>query len=453
MNMTNAGINTAWSILTAFQMAFMYYLFFVGPIMAALWTWPMKMFKDAFPAWVEGVITLAFWSFFWNVVILILALTKSEQSSGLYMVSACNFLSTAAVKYAFDFAGLMRGAAAEAEKLGAKAAQKAGQGGGKGGKGGGGKGGKSAKKSNTGNAGNTAPHNPAVPSTAPAETPTKVAATKSLIPKPVVAADAGLGPDGKRLPSLVPQFLTVNSKPLNLNEVVVEHTLPPLHDPAGNLLTANDLDPFVVTTNYEGQRFNVISKTWENPIPMAGGPEESARNTIGSTVGNAIQAVFAYPLSAKIVDPDSCDNQSFAPPEVAPQSAIQPAVRATQLNSTLQDKPALSFAKELAKVYAAHMSQERAEQEAFRQTAPALSSALEEHSTHALSETGLCISAASTALATPIAKEHAPQRIQQATANTSLGSILGNRGVAKAPINPNVSNSWFASATEEVELI
>ncbi len=36
MNMSNAGINTAWSILTAFQMAFMYYLYFVGPIMAAL---------------------------------------------------------------------------------------------------------------------------------------------------------------------------------------------------------------------------------------------------------------------------------------------------------------------------------------------------------------------------------------------------------------------------------
>lgn len=455
MNMTNAGINTAWSILTAFQMAFMYYLFFVGPIMAALWTWPMKMFKDAFPAWVEGVITLAFWSFFWNIVILILALTKSEQSSGLYMVSACNFLSTAAVKYAFDFAGLMRGAAAEAEKLGAKAAQKAGQGGGKGGKGGGGNGGKSAKNSNTGNAGNTPPHYPAVPATASAETSTHVAASKikSLIPKPVMAADAGLGPDGKKLPSLVPQFLTVNSKPLNYNEVVVEHTLPPLHDPAGNLLTANDLDPFVVTTNFEGQRFNPISKTWENPIPMAGGPDASARNTIGSVIGNAIQAVFAYPRSAKVVDPDSCDNQSFVPPEVAPQSASRFAVSAKQLNSTLQDKPALSFAKELTKVYAAHMSQELAEQEAFRQTAPALSSALEENSTHALSETGLCISAAPTALATPIAKAQELKRIQQATANTSLGSILGNRGVAKAPINPNVSNSWFASAAEEVELI
>lgn len=497
MNMTNAGINTAWSILTAFQMAFMYYLFFVGPIMAALWTWPMKMFNDAFPAWVEGVVTLAFWSFFWNVVILLLALTKSEQSSGLYMVSACNFLSTAAVKYAFDFAGLMRGAAAQAESMGAKAAAKAGQGGGgKGGKGGGGKGGKSAKKSNAGNAGNTAPHNPALPATSPAEAPTQVAATKSLIPKPVVDADAGLGPDGKRLPSRVPEFLTVNSKPLNLNEVVVEHTLPPLHDPAGNLLTANDLDPFVVTTNFEGQRFNVISKTWENPIPMAGGPDENARNTIGSVIGNAIQAVFTYPSFAKIVDPDSaptplveadpgksfdtaksvsgmpqeaqtcnsllakmpnvvCDNQRFAPPAVEPLSANEFAVRATQLNSTQQDKPALSFAKELAKVYATHMSQELAEQEAYRQSAPAFASTLELHSTHALSETAVIAVADHTAPAAPIAKEQAPQRIQQATTNTSLSSILGNLGLAmaNAPVNPNVSNSWFASAAEEVEMI
>ena len=172
MNLSNAGINTAWSILTAFQMAFMYYLFFVGPIMAALWTWPMKIFRDAFPAWVEGVVTLSFWSFFWNVVILIIALTKSEASSGLYIVSACNFLATAAVKYAFDFAGLMRGAAAEAERMGAKAAQQATKGGGKGGKGG--KSGKSGKSKGNNQA-------------APAETPTQPAVAPDRMPTQVAA--------------------------------------------------------------------------------------------------------------------------------------------------------------------------------------------------------------------------------------------------------------------------
>ncbi len=303
MNMTNAGINTAWSILTAFQMAFMYYLFFVGPIMAALWTWPMKMFKDAFPAWVEGVITLSFWSFFWNVVILILALTKSEDSTGLYMVSACNFLMTAAVKYAFDFAGLMRGAAAEAEKMGAKAAKGA-QGGGKGGKGGS-KGGSKGRKgsSNTGDTATPAAAPAPAPAPAPADEPTKVAARASLLPKPVVTADAKLNP--------APSTLVSRTLPAMKPVTVEMASLPPSAMTEEERLAGLGIDPDRITPygSHSIRTFNPVTGVWNDPIkapPLAGAqPTAQARNTIASVLGNAIQAIFHYPRSAKYVDPDS----------------------------------------------------------------------------------------------------------------------------------------------------
>jgi len=108
MYTANAGICAGWACLTAFQMAFFYYLYLVGPLMASLWAWPMKSFRDALPNWIEGCVTLAFWSFFWHVTIAILALTKSQASTGLYMVTALNVLATCSVKHAFDFAGVMR---------------------------------------------------------------------------------------------------------------------------------------------------------------------------------------------------------------------------------------------------------------------------------------------------------------------------------------------------------
>ncbi len=236
MNMSNAGINTAWSILTAFQMAFMYYLYFVGPIMAALWTWPLKIFKDAFPAWIEGVVTLAFWSFFWNVVILIIALSKSEASSGLYIVTACNFLATASVRYAFDFAGLMRGAAAQAEKLGAQAAQKAG----KGGKGG--KGGSQGGQSSGTPASTPAAAPAAAPATAPAPVP--AVAARSLIPRPTTVVAKKFDQYGQELDANgVPKFLTTRSFAA-VNQPVIMHPLPPLDVAStGRLMTVAGLDP------------------------------------------------------------------------------------------------------------------------------------------------------------------------------------------------------------------
>ncbi|MBX9950780.1 MAG: hypothetical protein K2Y39_16540 [Candidatus Obscuribacterales bacterium] len=130
MNASNASINTAWSILCAFQMAFFYYLYFVGPIMAALWVWPMKQLRDAFPSWVEGVVTLCFWSLFWHTTILLMACFKGTDETGLFVMSALNFLATACVKNAFDFAGLVRSAGQKASELIEKGGKNSGGGGG-----------------------------------------------------------------------------------------------------------------------------------------------------------------------------------------------------------------------------------------------------------------------------------------------------------------------------------
>lgn len=112
----NAGLTATWNVLCAFQMAYLFYLFFVGPVVAGLWAWPITVFRAAFPNWVEGVATICFWSLFWNTTILLMACFKGVDESGTIITTALNFLATASVKYAFDFAGLVKAAGAEATK-------------------------------------------------------------------------------------------------------------------------------------------------------------------------------------------------------------------------------------------------------------------------------------------------------------------------------------------------
>ncbi|MFN8551970.1 MAG: tetratricopeptide repeat protein [Candidatus Obscuribacterales bacterium] len=110
----NAASTTGWNILCAFQMAYLCYLYLVGPIVAALWVWPVKQLREALPNWIEGVITLCFWSMFWNTTILLMACFKDYGTTGTYIFTALNFLSTSCVKYAFDFAGLVAAAGQDA---------------------------------------------------------------------------------------------------------------------------------------------------------------------------------------------------------------------------------------------------------------------------------------------------------------------------------------------------
>jgi hypothetical protein len=136
-NSTNATFMIAWNILCAFQMVYFYYLWFVGPITAALWAWPIKSLRNAFPSWVEGVITLGFWSLFWNTSILLMACFRGVDETGTLILTALNFLATSSVKYAFDFAGLAKAAGQEAASMAEKAMKQGGAGGGGGGGGGG----------------------------------------------------------------------------------------------------------------------------------------------------------------------------------------------------------------------------------------------------------------------------------------------------------------------------
>lgn len=114
---TNMVVTSVWDLLCAFQLVYLHYLFLVGPIMAAVWVYPIKQLREAWPNWVAGTITLCFWSLFWNTAILLMALFKDADSTGTFIMTALNLLATGSVKYAFDFVGLISEAGQEAAKI------------------------------------------------------------------------------------------------------------------------------------------------------------------------------------------------------------------------------------------------------------------------------------------------------------------------------------------------
>lgn len=168
MNGSNAGLTAAWNVLSAFQMAYLYYLWFVGPVVAGLWVWPMKQLRDALPNWIEGVITLCFWSLFWNTTILLMASFRGVDETGTVIMSALNFLATASVKYAFDFAGLVKAAGQEAAGMAMGNAEKAAQSGGAGGGGAGASSGAGASGGTTSSAPSGRAATPQIPPAVPA---------------------------------------------------------------------------------------------------------------------------------------------------------------------------------------------------------------------------------------------------------------------------------------------
>ncbi len=136
MNLMNATMGTTWLILCAFQVVFLYYLWCMGPIVAALWVWPIDSMRRALGSWVEGVLTLCFWSLFWNTVIVIMACFKGVGSDGENMNAALCALANLAVVSAFNFtqlvssaAGFLQQAVSSAGSGGAAAGQAAGSGG------------------------------------------------------------------------------------------------------------------------------------------------------------------------------------------------------------------------------------------------------------------------------------------------------------------------------------
>jgi len=82
LNLINMGFSIGLSMLLGFQTVMMCYLFLLGPIAAALYAWPSgigvnvnnagSLFQRVFSNWVDAVMTLALWRFWWCVVILVM---------------------------------------------------------------------------------------------------------------------------------------------------------------------------------------------------------------------------------------------------------------------------------------------------------------------------------------------------------------------------------------------
>lgn len=134
INAANAALCGAWAVMCAFQTCYLLYLFCMGPIVAALWVWPIDSFRKALGSWIEGVVTICFWSLFWNTTILLMACFKGVSDTGTVIMTALNYLANICVVYAFKFADLAgaagQQAAGQAKSAASSAAGKAGGGGG-----------------------------------------------------------------------------------------------------------------------------------------------------------------------------------------------------------------------------------------------------------------------------------------------------------------------------------
>jgi hypothetical protein len=119
-NSMNAVLCAGWNALCAFQTVYLYYLWLMGPIVAALWVWPMKFLRDALPSWIEGCVTLCFWSLLWNTTILLMACFRGYDETGTFVMTALNTLATICVKYSFDFVQLVMAAGSQANAVGEK---------------------------------------------------------------------------------------------------------------------------------------------------------------------------------------------------------------------------------------------------------------------------------------------------------------------------------------------
>lgn len=164
---------------------------------------------------------------------------------------------------------------------------------------------------------------------------------------------------------------------------------------------------------------------------------------------------------------DVVDNNDFAPDAIANASLFAP--QAPQLfeepapelyTPTMpQAQPfqfqnqsqSLSFAEELAQVYAAHMPRVFAEQEAQRQTSPNYTGPIQSFITNEQPQEEEVITVVDfTQMASPVVAQSQSQAHVQAQAkpakqtHSGLNALLNNRIVAKAPVNQDVSNSWFA---------
>lgn len=145
------------TITHAFQVVMICYLFLLGPMAAAFFAWPgvgRDLFRRAFSTWVDGVVVLSLWKFWWNIVLICMTircesgtLNPFDPFEVYYLVAFCCILMFVPFN-PFDFkpGEIVSHALEKAQSVAAKVAQggKGGGGGGGGGGDGGGCGGKAA---------------------------------------------------------------------------------------------------------------------------------------------------------------------------------------------------------------------------------------------------------------------------------------------------------------------
>lgn len=88
-NLLNVAMNFGMLMLSAFQIVMICYLFLMGPLAAAFFAWPAgvgSLFKTVFANWIDALISVSLWKFWWCVVILIMQ-TRIEwlQEQGVYI--------------------------------------------------------------------------------------------------------------------------------------------------------------------------------------------------------------------------------------------------------------------------------------------------------------------------------------------------------------------------------
>lgn len=83
------------SIISAFQLVFMCYLFLLGPIAAAFFAWPAgvgrDLFRKAFATWMDGVVILALWKFWWNIVLLCITVRLESEGINIFDITEVYF--------------------------------------------------------------------------------------------------------------------------------------------------------------------------------------------------------------------------------------------------------------------------------------------------------------------------------------------------------------------------
>lgn len=118
LNTINAMLSQGLNILNAFQLVLMCYLFLLGPVAAALYAWPASvagtaagdtgLFNKVFASWLDGVIILCLWKFFWCIILLCMAvrLTQGVDANSqyeMYYYTAFMGILTMVPFHPFDF--------------------------------------------------------------------------------------------------------------------------------------------------------------------------------------------------------------------------------------------------------------------------------------------------------------------------------------------------------------